>query len=132
MPKRVLTPEDKVAILSTPAGTTHRELARRLRRAWPTIARFRSRVRRAGGWYTAVALIDRAQCRRPLVSSHTRKVHRGCHADRSRAWDREWWRARPAGGGHQHLAQLRAAIGHRLGASAAGFAGRGAWPDRSA
>jgi hypothetical protein len=99
MPKPVLTPEDKAAILSAPAETTHRELARRLCRPRLTIAQFRSRVRRGGGWYSAVTLVACAHCAGPLVRWHTRKVHRVCHAAHERAWDRERWRARTAARG---------------------------------
>jgi hypothetical protein len=91
MPKVVLTAEDKVAILSAPPGTTHPELARTLGRPWATIAQFQHRVRRAGGWYSAVTLVACAACGRPLVSSYHRRVHRDCVAahDRSLKRDRQ-------------------------------------------
>jgi hypothetical protein len=96
MPKGFLTAEDKAAILGAPAGVTLVELACIRRRPRLTIAQFRSRVRRAGGWYTAVTLIACAACGRPLVSSYHRKARRGCGTARERA--RELARRRRARG----------------------------------
>jgi hypothetical protein len=63
-----------------------------------TIAEIRSRVRRAGGWYSAVTLVACAHCAGRQVRWHTRKVHRACHTAREESWNRERKRRAHAAG----------------------------------